>query len=350
VRQIFISYARANRQVIRQLDADIREFGCGTWVDSVLSGGQDWWDEILRQIAACDAFVAAISRDSLNSEACEREFNWAVALRKPVLPVAVERMSAVPKRIAKLHMIDYSDPDNRSKVAGKLAGGLINLPPPPPLPRPLPEPPAPPLSYLSDLIELAMQKGALGHDQQHAILQQLEPALLRTNDPDERQGGREILEIFANRHDLYADVYRRLNSLIDDSRRADRTQAVPAPAKPTITPQRDDRPQLGVPIRAPLEPRPFRSSETDRQGGPPPPRPQPRPNRPTSNSNPHLTATRRGPSPAGKTRQNWFVALVAIAAALAIFLIAVVATLMHEQSSGTSEPTIATVTELPQTP
>lgn len=356
-KRIFISYARTNEQVIRQLDTQIREFGCATWVDTALSGGQHWWDEILRQIADCDAFIATVSRDTLNSEACTREFDWAIALGKPVLPVAVEHISAVPPWIAKLHIVDYSDPEVRDKAAGKLAGGLFNLPPAPPLPEQLPEPPAPPLSYLSNLIELVMQKGALGHDQQHDVLQQLEPAL-HASDPDERRGGRDILEIFGTRRDLYADVYRRLSSLIDDSARADRNQAPLHPvARPTTTSHAGGRPPPSVhPSPAPVRPKPSPSSVAERPSAPStrtPPREEQSagPNRrPVSNAPPHWNAKpSRKLTPANKSRQYWFVALLVIAAVLALCLIFVLLALQHEQSSRTNGSTSTTETELPAT-
>jgi hypothetical protein len=42
---------------------------------------------------------------------------------------------------------------------------------------------------------------------QHQILIQLQPAL-RSADPEERRGGRYVLEMFSKRNDLYADVDR----------------------------------------------------------------------------------------------------------------------------------------------
>jgi TIR domain len=115
VRKVFVSYARENKRDIDQLVEHLGVLGCQTWVDSSLRGGQEWWEEILRRIADCDVFLAIISRDALNSVACARELDWAVALSKPVLPVAVEPPSyALPRRFSLRQIVDYSEPSRVS--------------------------------------------------------------------------------------------------------------------------------------------------------------------------------------------------------------------------------------------
>ena len=224
MRKLFVSYARENKPDVDQLVEHLRTMGYDTWVDAALRGGQDWWDEILDRIADTDVVIAIYSSAALNSTACRREFEWATALGKPVVPVAVEPPpTALPSRFARRQIIDYSQPAQRDRAALQLQGALATLPPAPALPDPLPEPPAAPLSYLTDLIDLITQANVLDHDQQHQVLRQLEPALT-SFDPLERQGGRDILERFGRRPDLYADVDRaitRLRQLSDQPVRVD---------------------------------------------------------------------------------------------------------------------------------
>jgi TIR domain len=213
LRKLFVSYARENKRDVDQLVEHLGTMGYETWVDAALRGGQDWWDEILARIADSDVVIAIYSSAALNSTACGREFEWAVALGKPVVPVAVEPPpSALPTRFARRQIIDYSQPLERPLAALKLQGALATLPPAPPLPDPLPDPPTAPLSYLTDLIDLISQASAVDHDQQHQILRQLEPALTSL-DPLERRGGSDILERFSRRPDLYADVDRAITRL-----------------------------------------------------------------------------------------------------------------------------------------
>ena len=213
VRKVFVSYARANRPHVEQLVEHLGVLDCQTWFDSSLRGGQDWWEQILNRITDCDVFIAIISREALNSVACEREFDWAEALGKPVLPVALQPPSqALPQRFSRRQIVDYSNPANRDRAALILAGGLAALPAAPELPVPLPEPPSAPLSYLTELVDRVSTPGFLDHDQQRQILFQLEAAV-RSVDPEERRGGRDILERFSSRDDLYADVDRMITLL-----------------------------------------------------------------------------------------------------------------------------------------
>jgi predicted ATPase len=213
VRKVFISYAAQNKADIEQLVEHLRVLGCDTWYDAALRGGQDWWDEILRRIADSDTFIAVISRGALSSTACRRECDWAESLDKPVMPVAVEHLpKALPGRFSRRQIVDYSDRESRDRAALTLAGGLATLPEAPPLPDPLPEPPAAPLSYLTELADLVSQPGPLGHGAQRSILHQLDLAL-RSVDPEERQGGRDILTTLASRDNLDADVERTIARL-----------------------------------------------------------------------------------------------------------------------------------------
>jgi ABC-type nitrate/sulfonate/bicarbonate transport system substrate-binding protein/RNA polymerase subunit RPABC4/transcription elongation factor Spt4 len=213
VRRVFISYARQNRADVDQLAEHLAAVGCDVWIDKSLRGGQDWWEEILRQIAGCDTFIAVISHEVLKSKACRREFEWAEKLGKPVLPVAVQPVpEALPGRFVRLHIIDYSSSADRDRAALTLAAGLADLPASPPLPDPLPDPPDAPLSYLTNLIDQVTQPQPLDHDQQHHILNQLEDSLY-SDDAQERRSGHDILELLGKRNDLYADIYRKINRL-----------------------------------------------------------------------------------------------------------------------------------------
>lgn len=135
MRRLFISYARENKRDVDQLVEHLGLMGYETWVDFQLRGGQDWWEEILRRIADTDVFIAVLSGASLNSTACGRELDWAEALGRPVLPVAVEPLpSALPRRFARRQYIDYSAPEDRQRAALILQGGLGTTAPADPLP------------------------------------------------------------------------------------------------------------------------------------------------------------------------------------------------------------------------
>jgi len=213
MRKLFVSYAREDKHDVDQLVEHLGLMGYETWFDFKLRGGQDWWEEVLRRIADSDVFIAIISRAALNSKACRREFAWAEALGRPVLPVAVEPPpAALPRGFARRQIVDYSQAKQRDRAALILQGSLVTVPPAPPLSDRLPQPPAAPLSYLTDLVDLVARTDELDLAEQHQALQQL-GAALRSVDPEERQGGQYVLERFACRADLDADVVEGISAL-----------------------------------------------------------------------------------------------------------------------------------------
>lgn len=217
VKQLFVSYSRANKAAVDELVRRFPRLGYQGWVDSELHGGQSWWEVILGQIADCDAFVAVVSRDSLNSEACQKELKWALDLGKPVLPVAVEKaehlVQALPRELATLQIVDWTEPSPDAAI--ELAGALMNLPPAPTPPEVLPQRPEAPLSYLTELGEqVSRPSGCLPHEQQRQIVIQLQRGL-HSVDPEERQGALYLLDRFSRRDDLNAEVDKTLSPLVN---------------------------------------------------------------------------------------------------------------------------------------
>lgn len=212
MRKLFVSYARENRVIVNELVGHLNALGHELWVDAALRGGQSWWDEIVQRISECDVFVAIVSTHTLNSVACQRELEWAIQTNRSVLPVAVEHLSeALPRQLSTRHVVDYSHPGQAAAFA--LAGALANLPPALPPPEQLPEPPAAPLSYLTDLVDQILQTTTMSKEIQHRILGQAGSGL-RSRDPEERDGARQILEMLWSREDLFADVDRALQHML----------------------------------------------------------------------------------------------------------------------------------------
>jgi hypothetical protein len=260
MRDLFISYARENKQAVDQLVDHLGVVGYRTWVDSSLRGGQDWWQEILSRIADCDVFIAIVSQEALNSTACGREREWAAALGKPMLPVAIEPLStALPKSLSTLQNVDYSDLGLRDRAALTLAGALAALPATPAPPNPLPVPPEAPLSYLTDLVDQVAGPDSIDHERQRQIVSRLETAL-RSVDPEERRGGSDILQRFRGRGDLYADVDRALTQLAvlyagtPPVAAQKVAPAPPPPRKPPVERQAPRTATLVDPARGPVVP------------------------------------------------------------------------------------------------
>ncbi|HEX2043075.1 MAG TPA: TIR domain-containing protein [Acidimicrobiales bacterium] len=209
--RLFISYTSADGDAINTLVDGIEVLGHRVWVDRRLTGGQDWWDEILSQIRQCDAVLVAVSPALIESPAAAAERDYSRALGKPILPVIIKAVvvELLPPDLARLHFVDYSAPG--PMAAFELAGALAALPAPRVLPEPLPTPPPVPISYLSDL-SARVYATSLSLDEQLAVVARLRPALDR---PTEREGARKLLLALERREDLFHAVARDVQALLE---------------------------------------------------------------------------------------------------------------------------------------
>ena len=85
--KIFISYARVNRKQVETLEKLLTDLRHDAWFDREIVAGEDWWKSITSSIERCEVFVFALSPQSTNSSACRAEFQYALDLNKPILPV-----------------------------------------------------------------------------------------------------------------------------------------------------------------------------------------------------------------------------------------------------------------------
>ncbi len=147
--KIFISHS-GNQDVIKSLADDLKFQVHEVWYDDKLRGmgGQPWWSNILAEIRNCDVFLFAFSPESVNSIACQREFQYADTLGKSVLPVKISKTDnyELPEALEKMPPIQYVNFTERdADSAHSLVASLRNLPPSKSLPDPLPpEPERPP--------------------------------------------------------------------------------------------------------------------------------------------------------------------------------------------------------------
>jgi hypothetical protein len=210
--EIFLSYARPDRLRADAVAQRLRQAGNNVWLDTGKASGQVWWEQNLRQLRLCDAAVVVVSRASLRSQACIRERHYAASLGKAILPLTIEPLGIelLPSDLARLQVIDYSQPDEAA--AFQLAGAIIRLPKPHALPDPLPEPPPAPTSALDNVAE-QLKAPSLDQDQQLAIIGRLESALAPSADPNDRPVALEMLGQMEKREDLFAAVDRRIAAL-----------------------------------------------------------------------------------------------------------------------------------------
>lgn len=156
--KIFISYSSKDRALVEELaaDLDLLVDDCDVWFDRELnrSGGHEWWALILQEIRACDIFIYAATPNILKSEPCRREYAYARALSKPILPVVLAEVEyrSLPLELQKAQLVNYRDRSREQQSS--LKASLRNLPPAPSLPNPPPPEPEVPL----DPVAVALHK------------------------------------------------------------------------------------------------------------------------------------------------------------------------------------------------
>lgn len=125
--QLFISYARVDRQSVDHLYETLEKAGHIVWIDKEISGGDHWWQVILEAIEACDVFVFALSPQSSASIYCQAELRYAMTLNKPILPVMIDRASLPFEELRRTHYINATTGLDDSNVILQLTRNLFRL-------------------------------------------------------------------------------------------------------------------------------------------------------------------------------------------------------------------------------
>jgi hypothetical protein len=209
--KIFISYARADRDVVEELVEDLRDDDHEVWFDQHLTGGQKWWDDILTQIRSCDIFIAALTPEFLEARPCQKQVKYASHLQRLLLPIRCSDKvlpDSLSPTLSQLQWVDYSVRDK--EALKNLLRALRHLPNPPPLPDPLPGAPPIPVSYLTSLRE-NVESISLTLQDQIALVFELRQQF--------RQGvpANEILELLQrlkNRDDLRATIREDIDDML----------------------------------------------------------------------------------------------------------------------------------------
>lgn len=210
--KIFVSYSRQDASIAAAIASDLRQLNHDVWFDHELTGGQEWWQKILEEIRECDLFAFVISTESLESQACMQEWEYASALAKRILPfLGGERVrtAVLPDALSKIHFVDYRTQDKHALL--RLVKAVAGLPASAPLPASLPQPPAIPVSYLGRVAARIDMQDPLSPQEQSFLFLELERGV---EDPKTRDDALELLVRLHNRGDLLAHVGRRVDQAL----------------------------------------------------------------------------------------------------------------------------------------
>lgn len=249
---IFLSYNRKSEAVARILVSDIESLGHVAWFDQDLSGGQAWWDQILEKIRNCDVLAFLMDAHSVESTACKRELDYALALRKTILPIMAADgvlINLLPKEISEHQFIDYRNQDRDS--IKNLAKALNKIPPAGALPDRLPRPPVIPVSYLGGLTKKIDKTSGLSLKEQDMLLAELKRSL---REPGAENETLILLKRFRSRRDIYAAVAEDIDELIGKHQKI--SNVSPAENVPEFHPENETIKEPEIP-QQPVEPEPV---------------------------------------------------------------------------------------------
>lgn len=230
---VFASYSRHDKEEVQQIINDCKSLGHSVWFDQELSGGQSWWDRIIREIQQCDLFVFVLSQQSTNSAACTLEYNYAHQLNKRILPILVSEVSInlLPPALNKIQYVDYRKSDREAIL--DFVKALNSLPPAGEMPDPLPPPPEVPISYLGNLKAEIETDKSLSFEEQSALLFKLKERLKHKN---EERDVHELLRRLKDRDELFFKIAQQIDTILEEGS----SLHTPAPKKEsserTITP------------------------------------------------------------------------------------------------------------------
>ena len=109
---VFVSYSRADREVVVELVGGLEERGLKAWVDlEDIPPSAEWMAEIRAAIEASDGYLVVISPSLARSEVCGQELELGCEAGKRIVPVMVRPTdpSSVPGSLAALNWIDATD-------------------------------------------------------------------------------------------------------------------------------------------------------------------------------------------------------------------------------------------------
>lgn len=93
---VFVSYAHADEEALAEIRW-LQDRGVNVWYDTTGIGpGSEWNDEIARAIQGASCFLFFITPQSVSSEYCRRELNFAQAEGKPVIAVHMKVTDVPP--------------------------------------------------------------------------------------------------------------------------------------------------------------------------------------------------------------------------------------------------------------
>lgn len=125
--RIFVSYSRANKTEVKNI-VDLLKLEYEVFWDADITSMSIWWAKILEEIEKCDIFIFVISEESVRSEYCLAEFDYARARNRPILPVVIDAsvQHLIPDNLRAIQSFTY-DKDQPADLILKLRNPIEQI-------------------------------------------------------------------------------------------------------------------------------------------------------------------------------------------------------------------------------
>ena len=84
---VFVSYSHRDEEIVYREIRWLQDQGVNVWYDTHIQAGSEWSDALANAIAGCSRFVFFITPNSVASENCRRELNYAIEEGRSILAV-----------------------------------------------------------------------------------------------------------------------------------------------------------------------------------------------------------------------------------------------------------------------
>ena len=99
---IFISYAHKDFERIKPYLSMLTKEGYEYWYDNGIRTGDEWQGVIASNLANCDCLLAFVSENSIYSEYCIKEINYATSKHKPMAVIMLDDVPMPP--VLEMHL------------------------------------------------------------------------------------------------------------------------------------------------------------------------------------------------------------------------------------------------------
>ena len=129
---VFVCYSHEDKATVYPEITRLSEAGVNVWYDEGIAPGSEWSDTIAQHIDECALFLFLVTPQSVASEHCRHEVNYALEARRPILAVHLEQ-TEVPRGLrlslnARQAILRYEQPKGvyEAKLSRAIQRGLAN--------------------------------------------------------------------------------------------------------------------------------------------------------------------------------------------------------------------------------